>query len=690
MRHRPDWLPLRNLADPQESADGAQSDDADPTLVRGDGADSEHPILDPFPDLPKVHGDGMPTGASVPGVEIQNDAFPDVGEAVDDIDSDNGPLSFNDLHDRVTIMLLFEQVVTTSQVQRVWQDWKEHHHEGRKEPLWRGFTREPGVDRDRVFSIAASVYAFPEQPLDIDAAVEFLRENKKLFTEAEWEQMRSFSVLPVARGLNSTSGSEQLVFVTYDPSSPVMRRLLRRLDLGSHDVRFVPEKTMHILLRRAFSKRSEYLERFSSGKVVHHEDPQFSNEEGVDSDVLEAEINRSALIALFDAMLVEAVREGASDIHVVPGAGERVEVHFRIDGELQCWHVEDQLPASAFMAVVKDQAQGVDRFERDAAQDGSMQRRIDGTLIRFRLSVLPVANASGHGRTESVVIRVLDDRKVTTEMTELGLSELSLERFERALRQPYGMVVLTGPTGSGKSTTLRAALHYVVSPKRNVITVEDPVEYMVPGVRQIRVSHKLPVEDALRYILRHDPDVVMVGEMRDRTTAELAVKLSATGHLTFSTLHTNDAASAIGRLYKMGIEPYLLAYSINLIAAQRLVRILCPSCKQPHDDVTPDLLSFAGLSEEDAEDATLFREGTNPQCTVCGGSRYKGRRAVAEVLELTDNVRSMIVRAGTQIDEGALRDQARSDGMVTLREAAQRLVRSGETSVAELIRVTGE
>ncbi len=598
-------------------------------------------------------------------------------------------LSFQNLHDRVTIMLLFEQVVTSEQVQRVWQTWSELPDRP-QEPLWRSFTREAGVDRDRVFAVAATVYAFPEHSLDVDAALEFLRENRQLFTETQWERMRSASVLPVARGLNSTSGLEQLVFVTYDPASAAIRQFLSGLNLRSHDVRFVSEKVMTVLLRRAFSKRSEYLERVSSGKVVHKKDSHYEEDDGVDDEALEAEINRSALLALFDAMLVEAVREGASDIHVVPGESERLEVYFRIDGELQCWHVEDHLPSTAFMAIVKDQAHGVDRFERDAAQDGSMQRRIDGTVIRFRLSILPVASATGHVRSESVVIRVLDDRKVTAELTELGLSDLALQRFEKALRQPYGMFILTGPTGSGKSTTLRAALHHIVSPRRNVITVEDPVEYMVPGVRQIRISHKLPVEDAIRYILRHDPDVVMVGEMRDRTTAELAVKLSATGHLTFSTLHTNDAASAVGRLYKMGIEPYLLAYSINLIAAQRLVRLLCPACKRPHDHPTAEMLQYAGLSEEDAAGAEIFTKGEDTSCPTCGGAGYKGRRAVAEVLELSDEIRSMIVGAGEQINEQAVRDQARKEGMLTLHEAAQRLVRSGVTSIGEIIRVTGE
>src|SRR5690606_30076656 len=222
-----------------------------------------------------------------------------------------------------------------------------------------------------------------------------------------------------------------------------------------------------------------------------------------------------------------------------------------------------------------------DRFERGMAQDGFIQRRIDDALIRYRVSVLPIATANPDIRAESIVIRVLDDRKVITDLSKLGLREGALAQFAKPTSQTHGMVILTGPTGSGKSTTLVAALSQVVTPEVNVLTVEDPVEYVIPGVRQIKLSHKLNFDQAIRAILRHDPDIVMVGEMRDKDTADLAIKLANTGHLTFSTLHTNDAPSAVSRLFKMGIEPFLIAYAINLVVAQRLIRSLCPDCKRP-------------------------------------------------------------------------------------------------------------
>jgi Type II secretory pathway, ATPase PulE/Tfp pilus assembly pathway, ATPase PilB len=255
---------------------------------------------------------------------------------------------------------------------------------------------------------------------------------------------------------------------------------------------------------------------------------------------------------------VEAVREGASDIHIYPNSEKEVEIHFRVDGRLNHWHTEDRVHPEALLSVIKDNAMSVDRFESDAAQDGFIQRDVDGTRIRYRVSIMPIASSNQDIDSESVVIRVLDDRKVITDLDKLGLGPRALERFEHAIQQPNGMVILTGPTGSGKSTTLVAALHRVIGPGENVLTIEDPVEYIIEGARQIKLSDKLQLKDALRSILRHDPDTVMVGEMRDKETAELAIKLANTGHLTFSTLHTNDAPSAVSRLYKMDIEPFLM------------------------------------------------------------------------------------------------------------------------------------
>jgi type IV pilus assembly protein PilB len=248
------------------------------------------------------------------------------------------------------------------------------------------------------------------------------------------------------------------------------------------------------------------------------------------------------------------------------------------------------------------------------------------------------------------------------------------------------MVILTGPTGSGKSTTLVAAMHQVVTPEVNVLTVEDPVEYIIPGVRQIKLNHKLGLEQALRAILRHDPDVVMVGEMRDKQTADLAIKLANTGHLTFSTLHTNDAPSAVSRLFKMGIEPFLIAYAINMVVAQRLIRTLCPECKTVDPDPDPVMMKKLGFSDEDIA-APVYREGHNSKCKSCKGVGFKGRRAVTEALYFSRPIRHLIVEAQNAIDEEAIRKQAVKEGMLTLRDSAREIVKMGETSITEMIRV---
>ena len=291
-------------------------------------------------------------------------------------------------------------------------------------------------------------------------------------------------------------------------------------------------------------------------------------------------------------------------------------------------------------------------------------------------------------RAESIVIRILDDRKVLTDITKLGMLDVALERFNKAIRQPHGMIILTGPTGSGKSTTLVAALYQVVTPEVNVLTVEDPVEYIIKGVRQIKLSHKLDLEGALRAILRHDPDIMMVGEMRDRHTAELAIKLANTGHLTFSTLHTNDAPAAVSRLYKMGVEPFLIAYAINLIVAQRLIREVCSSCKVEDKDPDTVLMKSLGFTEKDIKEVTIYKANPGTKCPKCNGNGYKGRRAVCETLYFTREIRNMIAESGNAIDEEEIREQAIKDGMLTLADSARELVKMGATTVDEMLRAT--
>lgn len=588
--------------------------------------------------------------------------------------------------DRVVVMLLHKEAVTKDAVS---QAVKIHREEQPKEALWRLLAQVPGVDRDAVYAEAASVYAFPMADIS-DPDPNFARLVMETFSEDRREMLLSMGLLPLEYDMDTASGSAKLVFATHDPARPDVHRVLQQLKLGRFELKYAPESDIKRITAEIFPRRNEYLDRMTGDAMAMDLGTEFDKEEGelIDEEALEAEISRSTLINLFEATLVEATRSGASDIHIYPNANRKVEIHFRTDGRLKKWHVEDKVHPEAFLAVVKDNSTNVDRFERDAAQDGFIQRKIDDALIRFRVSVLPIATASSEVRAESIVIRVLDDRKVLTDLRKLGMLDVALQRFDKAIRQPHGMVILTGPTGSGKSTTLVAALHQVVTPEVNVLTVEDPVEYIIKGVRQIKLSNKLSLEQALRAILRHDPDVVMVGEMRDQQTAELAIKLANTGHLTFSTLHTNDAPSAVSRLYKMGIEPFLIAYAINLVVAQRLLRTLCPDCKTVDTDPDRVLMKSVGFTDEELDTYTIYKAGGKKNCKTCKGSGYKGRRAMCETLYFSRDIRHIVVESGEAIDEDAIRDKAREEGMLTLQDSAREIVKMGETSMEELIRST--
>lgn len=596
-----------------------------------------------------------------------------------------------EVQDRVVHALMRNGSVTSAQVNQAVQNKR---REGLREPLWRVLAGIRGVDREAVFAQAAITYAFRIAPIkEREPDVDFIKTVMESFSDDRRDELIELNVAPYAYAQEQATGLLKLVFITDDPMRQELQRSMHALELERFELCYAPHDVVFRALREAFPRKNEFLER-----VQESADDAFdigvSFETGdrslIDEEALEAEISRSALINLVEALLVEAVRLGASDVHIWPNAQRKVEIHFRIDGKLRHWHTEEKGHPEALLAVIKDNAINVDRFERDTAQDGFIQRWVDDTLIRYRVSVLPIATANPDIRGESIVIRVLDDRKVITDLSKLGLLPFALEQFAKAIRQPNGMVILTGPTGSGKSTTLVAALSQVVTPDVNVLTIEDPVEYIIPGVRQIKLSHKLSLEQALRSVLRHDPDIVMVGEMRDKDTAELGVKLANTGHLTFSTLHTNDAPSAVSRLYKMGLEPFLIAYAINLVVAQRLMRTLCSSCKKPiaEADLDTTLMRELGFTEEDIAETTFFDARPGSGCSNCKGQGFKGRRAIAEALYFSPTIRQMIVEAGGSIDEDGLAAQAQKEGMLTLSASARELVKMGETSVKEMLRVT--
>ncbi len=592
--------------------------------------------------------------------------------------------------DRVAASLLRRGLVTKAQVRESELQWRRNGH---KNTLWRVLAAHKEVDSETVYAEAARIYAFGRAKVvanELDTA--FVTRVVQSLTTEQQDRLIALRVLPLEYEIDAERGMLRLIFATRDPMRPETLKLIHELQLDHFELRYAPESEIAPLIEELFPRQNEYLKRLQEDEDADAFDLGASYEENkaglVDEEALDAEINRSALINLFEAALVEAVRMNASDIHIFPNWNKETEFHFRVDGQLQLWHVQDRVHPEAMLAVVKDRCGNIDRFDREVAQDGYIQRDVDEALIRYRVSILPIATANRDVKGESIVIRVLDDRKIFGDLGAIGLLPGALEKFKKAISQPHGMVIMTGPTGSGKSTTLVAALREVAKPTVNVLTVEDPVEYVIRGVRQIKLGSRLDMEKALRSILRHDPDIVMVGEMRDRPTAELAIKLANTGHLTFSTLHTNDAPSAVARLYKMGIEPFLIAYAINLVVAQRLLRKLCPSCKVVDHEPDATLLRELGFSEEEVAATTFYKPGVDEACRMCRGIGYKGRRAISEALYVSHAIRKLIVDAGDTIDEDGVRDAAVKEGMLTLVASAREVVKMGETSAEEVLRVT--
>ncbi|MEO5579312.1 MAG: GspE/PulE family protein, partial [Gemmatimonadaceae bacterium] len=392
-------------------------------------------------------------------------------------------------------------------------------------------------------------------------------------------------------------------------------------------------------------------------------------------DDLQALANQAPVIKLVNVLLLDALRMGASDVHV-ESLPSGLRVRYRLDGVLQeVSQLADQYRA-AVVSRIKIMA-GLNIAERRLAQDGRARLKLADREVDLRVSTLPAL----HG--ESVVLRILDHAGHGRGLGELGMPEEVQRRFGALIRRSNGIVLVTGPTGSGKTTTLYAALSEVNSAGVKIITVEEPVEYQIQGVIQIPVNPKagFNFDGALRSILRHDPDIIMVGEMRDRATAEIAIQAALTGHLVFSTLHTNDAASAVTRLVDMGIEPFLVAATVQGIVAQRLVRLLCEECAECFEPEASEIANAPVAVDLPA----VYRRATG--CDACSHSGYRGRLGIYEMLQITDNHRSLITR-GAPVDE--LRELGRRAGTESLREAGWKTVQSGRTTIAELMRVVNQ
>ncbi|HTG86703.1 MAG TPA: type IV-A pilus assembly ATPase PilB [Pyrinomonadaceae bacterium] len=402
------------------------------------------------------------------------------------------------------------------------------------------------------------------------------------------------------------------------------------------------------------------------------------NEE-IDLSTLSRMSEDAPVVRLVNVLLVDALRRGASDIHVEPYEKE-LRIRFRIDGVLYDVMHPPLKMRDALISRVKIMSK-LDISEKRLPQDGRIKIKVKvdsrSRELDFRVSTLPTLFG------EKVVLRLLDKQNLMLDMTKLGFEPESLTKFKRNIGKPYGMVLVTGPTGSGKTNTLYSALQSLNTVDTNIMTAEDPVEFNLMGINQVQMKEQIGLNfaAALRAFLRQDPNIVLVGEIRDFETAEIAIKAALTGHLVLSTLHTNDAPSTISRLMNMGIEPFLVATSVNLIQAQRLIRRVCKDCKQDHP--TPaEALVEVGFSADEAKSLKTFK---GKGCTTCNNTGYKGRIGLYEVLEITDEIRELILIGASALE---LRKKAIEDGMITLRESGLYKIRSGVTTVEEVVRET--
>ncbi len=403
-------------------------------------------------------------------------------------------------------------------------------------------------------------------------------------------------------------------------------------------------------------------------------------EEGKDEDVevydlLDTSKEQSPIIKLLNLILTEAIQQGASDIHFEPHEAG-LKVRYRIDGVLQNRHAPSPEFQSQLLARVKVMAK-MDIAEHRLPQDGRIKLRMGRREIDFRVSTVPITAG------ERIVLRILDRGDVVLGLDRLGMLPQAFGEFERLIALPEGIVLVTGPTGSGKTTTLYSAINEIYNDETNIMTIEDPVEYNLKGIAQIGVKPKINLTFAagLRTILRQDPDIIMIGEIRDMETAQIAIQASLTGHLVMSTLHTNDAPSAITRMVDMGIEPYLLSSSIVGVVAQRLVRRICPDCIQSFSP-TEDELQNLGLERSDLTDGHLFKGGG---CEKCFGSGYRGRHGLYEMMTVNNAIKKQIVKSP---DAVVLRQIALESGMTSLIAHGAELVKNGVTTVEEVLRVT--
>ena len=498
------------------------------------------------------------------------------------------------------------------------------------------------------------------------------RIDQELFRTIPADLMLRYGFVPLRRE------GKSLVIVVSDPTDlPMFDELGTVLGTTIAITVGAPSAIQSILKKSESSQR--VLEEATEGFQLQVVQEDENGEEHLTVDKLTSDI--SPVIRLVDSTIFTAIQRRASDIHIETG-DDSVHVKYRIDGVLQpaMRPIAKQFH-SPIISRIKVMAE-LDIAEKRIPQDGRFKVRTPGKTIDFRVSIMP----SVHG--EDAVIRILDKESISEQFTELtldilGFPEQELKRFRKYIHEPYGMVLVTGPTGSGKTTTLYAGLSEIRSPEDKIITIEDPVEYQLRGITQIPINEKkgLTFARGLRSILRHDPDKIMVGEIRDPETAQIAIQSALTGHLVFTTVHANNVVDVLGRFLNMGVEPYQFVSALNCVMAQRLVRLTCRHCKRVAT-VSPELLIESGLDPALATTHTFY-EGAG--CIDCGGTGFKGRTAICELLNLSDRIREMILERRPNSE---VKRAAHEEGMRSLRESAVEKVMLGMTTLREINKVT--
>ncbi len=565
---------------------------------------------------------------------------------------------------RLGEILIKESLITSEQLQQALQYQKQHGGRLGSCLMKMGF-----ISDDEITAVLSRQYGVPSINLkyyEVDANV------IKLIPQ---ETAVRYQVVPLSR-----VGSTLTIAMT-DPTNVFAMDDIKFMTGFNVEPVVASESAISEAIQKFYGDTESVEELTKVMKDLAGEDGEdlelAADEQEMDLAALEKAAEEAPIIKLVNLILTDAVKRGASDIHVEPYEKE-LRVRFRIDGVLQSVMNPPLKLKDAITSRVKIMAK-LDISEKRLPQDGRImiKYRRDGRRkeLDFRVSTVPTLFG------EKIVMRLLDKENLRLDMTKLGFEADSLAKFERAILRPYGMVLVTGPTGSGKTNTLYSSVARLNTPETNIMTAEDPVEFQLPGINQVQMKEQIGLNfaAALRAFLRQDPNIILVGEVRDFETAEIAVKAALTGHLVLSTLHTNDAPSTISRLMNMGIEPFLVATSVNLICAQRLVRRICNNCKEPLE-VPEQALLDAGFSPEEAKSTTIYH---GRGCGTCNKGGYKGRVGLYEVMEINDELRELILVGASAIE---LKKKALDQGMIALRRSGLLKVAAGMTTLEEVLR----